>query len=195
MISDPAEISRLTSSPNMKDIYVAGNPFTKTHTSTYRIAIFNYFRETPGFIEDISIDGSGPGMVERRHLSDRVFEKPPPQLNVQRLQSPAPLSRRAVEPSAAAQGVDTQTVGRNAPRKKPNRQRIVSLDGSHTNHDASDKEEVGVGETDVATTDGSSDEYVRRLVTMREEAGPSWLNVLSQSGGLTGSGGIQEHHS
>lgn len=194
MISDPAEISRLTSSPNMKDIYVAGNPFTKTHASTYRVAIFNYFRETPGFIDDVSIDGSGPGMVERRHLHDRVFEKPP-QTNLQRLQSPASLnSRRDNEPSVAAQGADSQTSGRNTLRKKSNRQRIISLDGARLSHDGVDnKEDLGVREADVASTD-SGDDYVRRLMTMREEAGPGWLNVLSQSGGLTGNGGIQEHH-
>jgi hypothetical protein len=197
MISDPAEISRLTSSPNMKDIYVAGNPFTKTHTASYRLSIFNYFRLTPGFIEDVSVDGSGPGVMERRHLNDRVFEKPPPPANLQRLQSPPPLhTRRDVEPSSAAPGAETQTIGRNALRKKSNRQRIVSLDGSRLNHDTPDKEDVGVGEADVVSvhTESSGDEYVRRLMTMREEAGPGWLNVLSQSGGLTGNGGIQEHH-
>jgi len=194
MISDPAEISRLTSSPNMKEVYVAGNPFTQTHASTYRVAVFNYFRETPGFIEDISIDGCGPGVVERRHLRDRVFEKPPPPPDLPRLQSPAPLrSRRDVEPPASGPlGPDRQPVGRNTLRKKP-RQRIVSLDGSRSNHGAPKKDDVGTGETDAASTH-SSDEYVHRLVTMRDEAGPGWLNVLSQSGGLTGNGGIQDHH-
>ena len=82
MILDITEISRLTAAPNMQQIYVSGNPFTRTHTGTYRVTIFNFFRETPGFTEDIMIDGSLPGMVERRHLIDRVFEKPPPSTNI-----------------------------------------------------------------------------------------------------------------
>src|SRR5271170_2793079 len=137
MILDITEISRLTAAPNMQHIYVAGNPFTRTHAGTYRVSIFNFFREAPGFTEDITIDASPPGIVERRHLVDRVFEKPPPPPISQRLQSPPPLlhshSHSELESSVSpVRNQESQTIGRNGRKKKVNRQRIVSLDGSLT---------------------------------------------------------------
>ncbi|KAI9931639.1 hypothetical protein ASPWEDRAFT_103901 [Aspergillus wentii DTO 134E9] len=72
-LSDPTEIARLTSLPEIREIWVSGNPFVKTH-SGYRIVIFNLFRRTPGYSEDIIIDGSGPGYTERKYLVDRVAE-------------------------------------------------------------------------------------------------------------------------
>jgi len=85
-LTDPTELARLTGIPELKEIWVSGNPFVKTH-SNYRITIFNLFRKTPGFTEDIIIDASGPGYNERRQLVERVPErenvpvvKPPPSL-------------------------------------------------------------------------------------------------------------------
>lgn len=72
-IPEPMEAARLTGIPNIREIWVAGNPLTKTH-SAYRITIFNLFRATPGFLEDVMIDATGPGYSERRHLRDRVSE-------------------------------------------------------------------------------------------------------------------------
>ncbi|KAL4937382.1 hypothetical protein BDV06DRAFT_226997 [Aspergillus oleicola] len=72
-LSDPTEIARLTSLPEIREIWVAGNPFTKTH-SNYRVVIFNLFRRTPGYSEDIIIDGSGPGYTERKQLVERAAE-------------------------------------------------------------------------------------------------------------------------
>ena len=193
ILLDPAEISRLTAAPNMQQIWVSGNPFTRTHAQSFRVSIFNYFRQTPGFTEDIQLDGSGPGMVERRHLIDRVFEKPPHPPQAQRLQSPAPLLHsRAVERDASrspVRGQESQTIGRNARKKKANRQRIVSLDGTVTTMETGDKVETS-GE---ARAEAGGEEYRRRLEALREEAGSGWLRVLSESGGLTENGGIQEN--
>ncbi|KAE8348899.1 hypothetical protein BDV28DRAFT_163984 [Aspergillus coremiiformis] len=72
-LTDPTEIARLTSLPEIREIWVSGNPFVKTH-SGYRVIIFNLFRRTPGYSEDIIIDGSGPGYTERKQLVDRVAE-------------------------------------------------------------------------------------------------------------------------
>ncbi|OJJ47822.1 hypothetical protein ASPZODRAFT_15271 [Penicilliopsis zonata CBS 506.65] len=72
-LADPTEIARLTSLPEIREIWVAGNPFVKTHPN-YRVTIFNLFRRTPGYSEDIIIDGSGPGYTERKQLIDRVAE-------------------------------------------------------------------------------------------------------------------------
>ncbi|KAL4912028.1 hypothetical protein BDW62DRAFT_35767 [Aspergillus aurantiobrunneus] len=72
-LSDPTEIARLTSLPEIREIWVTGNPFVKTHPN-YRVVIFNLFRRTPGYSEDIIIDGSGPGYTERKQLVERVAE-------------------------------------------------------------------------------------------------------------------------
>ena len=72
-ILDPTEVARLTGTPNIREIWVLSNPFVKIH-SNYRLTIFNLFRTTPGFLEDIVIDGVAPGYSERRQLRDRVAE-------------------------------------------------------------------------------------------------------------------------
>ncbi|KAI1153396.1 hypothetical protein F4825DRAFT_267132 [Nemania diffusa] len=70
-LTDPMELARLTGIPDIREIWVEGNPFARTHRD-YRITIFNLFRQTPGFTEDIIIDASGPTSAERRYLVDRV---------------------------------------------------------------------------------------------------------------------------
>ncbi|KAF2131885.1 hypothetical protein P153DRAFT_284850 [Dothidotthia symphoricarpi CBS 119687] len=84
-LTDPTEVARLTGLPDICEIYVHRNPFYKTHTS-YRITIFNLFRKTPGYTEDIVIDSTGPSNAEKRLLVDRAPElrgvpivKPPPE--------------------------------------------------------------------------------------------------------------------
>lgn len=72
-IQDPTELARLTGIPDIHEIWVQRNPFVRTH-SAYRLTIFNLFRNTPGYPEDILIDSSGPGYTERRHLRDRAIE-------------------------------------------------------------------------------------------------------------------------
>jgi len=72
-LRDPAEIARLTGIPEFHEVFVARNPLIKTHPN-YRVTIFNLFRSSPGYTEDILIDASGPGYNERRQLADRVQE-------------------------------------------------------------------------------------------------------------------------
>jgi hypothetical protein len=74
-LTDPTEIARLTGVPDLAEIYVNRNPFCKTHSS-YRITIFNLFRKTPGYSDDVVIDSVGPSTSEKRHLVDRVLEGP-----------------------------------------------------------------------------------------------------------------------
>lgn len=70
-LTDPTELARLTGIPDIREIWVDGNPFTRTHRN-YRITIFNLFRQTPGYTEDIVIDGYGPTYSEKRQLVDRA---------------------------------------------------------------------------------------------------------------------------
>lgn len=75
-LGDPTELARLTGLPDFREVWVAQNPFTKSH-SNYRVTIFNMFRSTPGLMDDITIDASGPVYGERRHLVDRIAEGEP----------------------------------------------------------------------------------------------------------------------
>ncbi|KAL8762706.1 MAG: hypothetical protein Q9184_001360, partial [Pyrenodesmia sp. 2 TL-2023] len=75
-IGDPAELARLTGLPDFREVWIVQNPFTKSHPN-HRIVIFNLFRETPGLVNDISIDASGPAYNERKQLIDRVAEIEP----------------------------------------------------------------------------------------------------------------------
>ena len=84
-LSDPTEIARLTGVPDITDVYVYRNPFCKSY-SNYRVTIFNLFRKTPGYTEDIVIDSTGPSNSEKKQLVERVPElpgvpvvKPPPE--------------------------------------------------------------------------------------------------------------------
>lgn len=70
-LTDPTELARLTGIPDIREVWVGGNPFTRTHKD-YRITIFNLFRKTPGFTEDIIIDATGPTYSERKYLVERA---------------------------------------------------------------------------------------------------------------------------
>ena len=72
-VVDPTEMARLTGTPDIREIYVLGNPFIKSH-SAYRVTILNLFRATPGYTEDIVIDSMGPSYSERRQLRERATE-------------------------------------------------------------------------------------------------------------------------
>jgi hypothetical protein len=73
-IKDPTELARLTGIPNIVDLYVAKNHFTRTHPN-HRVTIFNLFRSTPGHSQDVTIDSQGPTSQEKKQLVDRVPEK------------------------------------------------------------------------------------------------------------------------
>ncbi|KAF2863380.1 hypothetical protein K470DRAFT_262133 [Piedraia hortae CBS 480.64] len=69
---DPTELRRLTHAPELMDVHVNKNPFTRTYRN-YRVAIFNEFRDTPGFTSDISIDSQGPTFYEKKKLHDQAI--------------------------------------------------------------------------------------------------------------------------
>ena len=96
-------MARLTCVPDITDVYVNRNPFCKTHTN-YRVTIFNLFRKTPGYTEDIVIDSTGPSSAEKKLLVDRVAEvrgvpivKPPPEDDTQPLPHVPPKVVKAVD--------------------------------------------------------------------------------------------------
>lgn len=128
-LTDPTEIARLTGLPEIREIWVSGNPFTKTH-SGYRVTIFNLFRRTPGFTEDIVIDASGPGYSERKQLVERVAEPEsapvvrPVELEPAKTVSkvPAPVRQEAMTHDTAG-----EVAGSTHRKKGGHRRRIVDL--------------------------------------------------------------------
>lgn len=133
-LTDPTELARLTGAPNLAEVWVAANPFTKTH-SNYRVTIFNLFRNTPGYTDDILLDSQGPGMVERRSLIDRVAEAPTVPVVKQAQQTPVivntvtPLEARRKEKEKIEGEKPRTTVTTEVARskKRAGRRRVVEL--------------------------------------------------------------------
>lgn len=139
-IKDPQELARLTSIPELREIYVEGNPFTRTHRD-YRVTIFNLFRSTPGFTEDIIIDGTGPSYSEKKRLVDRAPIPPavpvirPPASSIPAIDvskpaiiydtppEPAVLRKERPVPKATTSEVHTSSTR----RKRAPKRRIVDL--------------------------------------------------------------------
>ena len=121
-LSDPMEAARLTALPNLRWTWVKHNPFTKVH-SNYRVTIFNLFRSTPGYVEDVIIDDSGPSFTERKHLLDRA---PEVERRVVRIvHAPTILEEpRKPERLAETEAFDSY---RSSSRRKKGSRRIVDL--------------------------------------------------------------------
>ena len=123
---DPMEVARLTSLPNFRRMWVKHNPFTKLY-SGYRVIIFNLFRNTPGYIDDVMIDDRFPNYKERTQLAERVTD-------VERRASPsairiveAPVILQEPHPDKTIRGVSTEVSESTSRRKKTPRRRIVDL--------------------------------------------------------------------
>ncbi|KAK3692562.1 hypothetical protein B0T22DRAFT_17410 [Podospora appendiculata] len=140
-LTDPMELARLTGIPEIREVYVEGNPFTRTHRD-YRVTIFNLFRNTPGYTEDITIDTTGPSYSEKRYLVERAAEPPAvpvikplpqemPAVDVSKPaiiydappKEPAVLRKERPVPKSASSEVNTSSTRR---RRAPKR-RIVDL--------------------------------------------------------------------
>ncbi|KAL4972669.1 hypothetical protein BDW66DRAFT_169392 [Aspergillus desertorum] len=141
-LSDPMEVARLTSLPEIREIWVAGNPFVKTHPN-YRIVILNLFRRTPGYSEDIIIDGSGPGFTERKQLVERAAEpEVVPVIRSNAADNSTLVSKFSINPALTSftrPGQDTDVSraehfasesGSGSSRRKKNHRRIVEPSGA-----------------------------------------------------------------
>jgi len=139
-LTDPTELARLTGIPDIREVWVEGNPFTRTHRD-YRVTIFNLFRKTPGYTEDIIIDATGPTYSEKRYLIERVpvpeavpVVKPPvPTMPVVDIVKPAivydtprePAVLRKERPTAKATMSEVNTSSTR--RRRAPKRRIVDL--------------------------------------------------------------------
>ena len=140
-IQDPMELARLTGIPGIHEIWVLHNPFVRTHTN-YRVTIFNLFRGTPGYSDDVIIDTSAPGYSERKQLRERAVEPEgiptinplcPEQISsISPMETPSPDISNDREAQALRRPLPPQTtqseiiVG-SGRRRKGQRRRIVDL--------------------------------------------------------------------
>jgi hypothetical protein len=184
-ISDPMEAAKLTGLPNIRRVCVRRNPLTKR--SNYRITIFSLFRSTPGCLEDIVIDESGPGYTERKLLPERIPElvRPPiirPASPVQLGPPPKPRERSNVRPPSPSEGRKEEryadsAIGSNHRRRAP-RRRIVDL---------SREEEQGSTRDTTALTalppllrsDGTGEKPTRAYIEQTSTLGVGSTNIES----------------
>ena len=148
-IPDPTELARLTGIPEIREIWVLGNPFAKTH-GNYRVTIFNLFRQTPGYTDDVLIDTYGPGYTERRNLVERATERPipsvmkppPPDYGLPPVDVNKPIidyptaketgSLRRERPIPAATTSEINTSSTSQRKRRTPKRRIVDLSTSDT---------------------------------------------------------------
>ncbi|KAK7715600.1 hypothetical protein SLS63_011433 [Diaporthe eres] len=158
-LKDPVELARLTRIPDIREIWVEGNPFTRTHKD-YRITIFNLFRQSPGYTEDVLIDMTGPTYSERKHLVERTQEpapvpviKPPvpelkavdvskPAIVYENPKEPAVLRKERPAPKVTASEINTNST---RSRRRAPKRRIVDLADSqaHVARQPDENESMG----------------------------------------------------
>lgn len=157
---DPMEIARLTCLPEIREIWVSGNPFVKSFSGN-RVVIFNLFRRTPGYSEDIIIDGSGPGFTERKQLVERAAE--PEGAPVVRASAAADHSTVVSKTAVAPEGFPEPSMGGEDPaapyetgsnrRRKGNRRRVVDHSVPKSSAAKKNPRDDGTGQVQVPVPD------------------------------------------
>ncbi|KAK4054212.1 hypothetical protein OIV83_001238 [Microbotryomycetes sp. JL201] len=70
-LAEALEVSRLSSLPCLREVWVKGNPFANDPSlggeAGYRVKCFNYFAKEGKF--DVLLDGTSPGMTEKRSIA------------------------------------------------------------------------------------------------------------------------------
>lgn len=139
-LTDPLELARLNGLPEIREVWVDGNPFTRTHKD-YRVTIFNIFRKAPGYSEDILIDGTGPTYTERRLLVERapipdsvpVVKPPVPEFPAVDVSKPTIVYDTPADPSLLSKdrpspkAIMSEVNNSSSRRRKTPKRRIVDL--------------------------------------------------------------------
>ena len=71
ILDESAEVGRLAVLPNIKEVWVEGNPLTEIEEG-YRIRCFDYFWKEG---KTITLDGSQPSFYEKRYLTEPIPEQ------------------------------------------------------------------------------------------------------------------------
>lgn len=159
-LKDPVELARLTNIPDIREIWVEGNPFTKTHKD-YRITIFNLFRQSPGYTEDPLIDMAGPTSSEKKYLVERTKEP-----------LPVPVIKPSV-PEVKAVDVSKPTIIYDAP---PHKGAVLRKERPSPKHVAS--------EVNTTSTRSRRRAPKRRIVDLADTAKPLPAQPIYESDGV-----------
>ncbi|KAH7381595.1 hypothetical protein BKA66DRAFT_570729 [Pyrenochaeta sp. MPI-SDFR-AT-0127] len=176
-LTDPTEVARLTGVPEIAEVYVHRNPFCKTHPA-YRTTIFNLFRKTPGYTEDIVIDSTGPSNGEKKQLVDRAPEllgvpvvKPPPEDDtpppphvppkvVKAVDSPSDVPEVLKRTSSLNRTKSGRTGQGSQKKKKGPKRRIVELSQSDAMQQSSESSLTSLAYDDI--TPGDAPKIIKR---------------------------------
>lgn len=164
-LRDPMEAARLTSLPNLRKIYVKRNPFVKTYPG-YRVTMFNLFRSTPGYIEDIIVDESGPGYAEKKQLIDRApeFERKLAERSIRIVD--VPVVAEETETSLRRLAPAAEITSASSRRRRAPRRRIVDLASD-------DSPQRGVSEPTVLTRASTDSRRSLRKTAERTTSSPA----------------------
>ena len=184
ILDESAEVGRLAVLPNIKEVWVEGNPLTEVEEG-HRIRCFDYFWKEG---KTIILDGAQPGFYEKRHLTEPIPEQmrssrpvsttlnSPPiiavgnaQPDVKRSSSPISPTPSASNSQAASPALGPSPLHHRGRRKK--NRRIVNLNGG-----ADDSEESV--RTRSRSTVGVKSEG-KEVVKLQVEEGPSSLPISS----------------
>ncbi len=135
LVEESAEVGRFAVLPNISQLWVEGNPFVDIE-DRYRVNCFDYFwREG----KQITLDGTGPTLYERRNLTTQGVPLPAPSF----ISSSAPVISvepstittfphpESISPSPSPHLSPLSTPGLGASRKKKSK-RIVDLNGDES---------------------------------------------------------------
>ncbi|KAG4305404.1 hypothetical protein PORY_000960 [Pneumocystis oryctolagi] len=186
LLSDPMEIARLVNALNFRYIWVAGNPFTQKHFSTYRITIFNLFRTMSNHVSDILIDGRGPGIMEKRRLFERVRRRKQSSTDSEKMSLCSfDADCKVVTPEQSI--VQISTIDR---KSQIGKARIVDFEFSEyvyvlvgkimLNNDSSKLDDLSLQDISANMISQKGEEYRRRIETLKNDVGENWLKALNE---------------
>ena len=141
ILDESAEVGRLAVLPNIKEVFVEGNPLTEVEEG-HRIRCFDYFWKEG---KSIILDGAQPGFYEKRYLTEPIPEQmrssrpastainSPPVVAVGNVPVDAKKSSPLISPSSSTPGSQNASpalgpIVQHRGRRKKNK-RIVNLDG------------------------------------------------------------------
>ena len=142
ILDESAEVGRLAVLPNIKEVWVEGNPLTEVEEA-HRIRCFDYFWKEG---KTVTLDGSQPGFYEKRYLTEPIPEQmrssrpasaalhSPPIVAVGNAGLDAKKSSPLISPTPSIPGSQNASpglgpsVGQHRGRRKKNK-RLVNLDG------------------------------------------------------------------
>ena len=106
ILDESAEVGRLAVLPNIKEVWIDGNPLTEIEED-HKIRCFDYFwREG----KTITLDGAQPGFYEKRHLTEPIPEQ---------MRSSRPASTPINSPSIVAVGNTQLDTKKSSPLASP----------------------------------------------------------------------------